>query len=413
MLKRIPARALVAGVVLALVAAFFAVRALSSDDYELVLLMPAADGLVDGTPVKIDGRESGQVTDVSVKGNAAQVTIVLDDSAAPLHAGTQARIAWNSVIGRREIDITPGDEANAALPTGKVIQSKTERVELDDLVAALDAPTRRKVKSLVSDLQSVVEGNHQNLRKTLLSAGPFVGALGEVLQGVGADGDTIKRLVSDVRRVTSALSRRDGELSTSVSNVTDVLDAAVQQEQQLRDALDEVNGTVDAGNRLFGKLPGAVDATVPLLEDLRPATDRLPAVARRLDPVLSDLRPVVHQLRPTLAAAQGLLGQTPALLDNGTPVVGGVDQAVTSLQPAIEFLRPYTPEVVGFLTNWASLFSAKNSSGHFGRAMIPASATSFNSNPGVMPPGITQWEAPLPGQLADQPWTDANGDTVR
>jgi len=401
----------VLGLVLVLAIALVA-RSGSDDDYQLRLMMPAADGVVDGTPVRIAGREVGKVTDVSVEGNAAAVTVTIDEGSAPMHAGTIGHITWNSVLGRREVELKPGPEDNAELPSGKVIEANTERVELDDIVAALDAPTRAKVRRMVADLERTITPNAGSLRETLLTAGPFAQALGEVLRAVGQDGPAIRNLLSDLRGITTALARRDGELSATVSDLTTLLTAAAQQQEQLRTSLDEVGSTVDAANRLFGKVPDAVDAAVPLLEDLRPAVDQLPAVSARLKPVLLDLRPVVDELRPTLAAAQQLLGRTPGLLDNGTPVVSDLDASLTSVAPAVSFLRPYTPEVIGFLTNWTSLFSAKNSAGHFGRAMVPVSATSFNSNPGVLPPGMDQWQAPLPGQLAEQPWTDANGDGV-
>lgn len=411
-LLRLP-RAAVAGLGLLLVAAVILVATGGSEDeYELRLLVPAADGVVAGTPVRIAGREVGEVTDVSVKGNAAQLTVTVDEGWAPLHAGTSARIGWNSLLGRREVLLTAGPEGNAELPSGKVVEATTERVELDDIVAALDAPTRRKVRNLVADLEQTISPNVVPLNETLRTAGPFAEAFGEVLRAVGKDGPAIRRLLTDLRRITSVLADRDTDLSATVTNLTSVLTTAAQQQDQLRRSLDQVSTTIDAGNRLFSGIPGAVEATIPLLEDLRPATDELPAVAARLKPVLTDLRPVVAELRPTLTAARSLLGQTPALLSNGTPVLEDLESSLSSVQPAVSFLRPYTPEVIGFLTNWTSLFSAKNSAGHFGRAMIPVSATSFNSNPGVLPPGMTQWQAPAPGQPANQPWSDANGDEI-
>lgn len=400
------------GLVLALALVLLVRSGSGADAYELRLLMPAADGVVDGTPVRIAGREVGEVTGVSVQGNAAEVVVAIDEGWAPLHAGTVSRITWNSLLGRREVELTPGPDDNVELPSGKVVKASTERVELDDIVAALDAPTRRKVRRLVADLEQTISPNADSLRETLLAAGPFAQALGEVLRAVGQDGPAIRNLLVDLRRITSALANRDTELSSTVSDLTSVLTAAAQQQEQLRRSLDVVGSTVDAGNRLFGQIPDTVDAAVPLLEDLRPATDQLPSISARLKPVLTDLRPVVDELRPTLAAAQQLLGRTPDLLGNGTPVVEDLDQALTSVAPAVSFLRPYTPEVVGFLTNWTSLFSAKNAAGHFGRAMVPVSPTSFNSNPGVLPPGMSQWQEPLPGQPAEQPWTDANGDDV-
>jgi phospholipid/cholesterol/gamma-HCH transport system substrate-binding protein len=213
--------------------------------------------------------------------------------------------------------------------------------------------------------------------------------------------------------VTKSLSARDADVAGTIRDLRALVGVAVRQADQIKTALDEVPTTLRTANNLLKKVPDAVDETVPLLKDLQPAVHKLPSVARRLDPVLQDLRPVVAELRPTLTAADQLLEQTPGLLSIATKTVPDVETALTQLQPAVNFLRPYTPEVVGFLTNWASLFSAKNASGHFGRAMIPASVSSFTSNPGVLPPFMFQSKEPAPGSLLDKPWSDANGDGVR
>jgi phospholipid/cholesterol/gamma-HCH transport system substrate-binding protein len=382
-------------------------------DYELQLLMPSAEGSFVGARTMIDGQEVGHVKDVSVEGNHAKVTVEVDSAHAPLHAGTTAHITWNSVIGRRQVELVPGPAKNPELPSGKVVDSSTERVELDDLVAALDAPTRAKVQKLVAGLQSTLHGSEGDVRSTLDSAGPFVQAIGEVLKGVGQDGPAIRRLVMQLHSMTSTLSSRHTELAATVQNLTALVSSAAQQQEQIKAALDEVPGTVQEGSAFFSRVPAAVDQTVPLLNDLRPATKQLPSVAHNLNPVLTDLRPTVAALRPTLQAARALLGVTPDLLDSTHATIPGIDDAVSSLQPAVAFLRPYTPEVIGFLTNWTSLFSAKNAAGHFGRALVPFSASQLNDNPGILPPGMTQDKEPAPGSIIGQAWTDANGDGVR
>lgn len=383
------------------------------DDYEIEVLLPSAEGSFVGAKATMGGHEVGRVTAVGVEGNHAKVSIEIDDEHAPLHAGTTARISWNSVIGRRQVELIPGATQNPELPSGKVIESQIERVELDDVVAALDAPTRAKVQKLVRELELTLGGSEGDLKQTLATAGPFVAAIGEVLKGVGQDGPAIRKLVTQLHGMTATLSRRDDELAATVQNLSALMSATADQQEQIKAALAEAPGTVRAGSELFGRLPAAVDATIPLLEDLEPATSRLPSVARNLNPVLQDLRPTVAELRPTLQAARSLLGETPGLLDTTHATLPGIDDALTSALPAVAFLRPYTPEVIGFLTNWTSLFSAKNAAGHFGRAMVPLSASMVNDNPGVLPPGMTQDKEPAPGELVGQPWLDANGDGVR
>lgn len=405
-------RWILAAVVAVAVVATVLIRA-HSHPYTLTVVMPAADGTINGTPVLIGGDEVGRVSDVGVLGNAARLTIDFGSDRVPLHAGTTARISWNSVVGHREVDILPGPADNPVLPSGQIIRSKVERVELDDLVNTLDAPTRAKVHRLVASLDTTLKRTSGGLNATLKTAGPFVAALGKVLEGVGSDQPAIDQLITRLNGMTTVISNRRSHTSDTVRRLTRVVDAVAAHEKQLRTALDEVPATITAATNLLDHVPPAVNEASPLLEQLRPTADQLPTVARRLNPVLTTLKPTVHDLKPTLAAAQSLLGRTPALLDMGTATVPDVTTALSQLQPAVSFLRPYTPEVVGFLTNWASLFSAKNAAGHFGRAMIPVSASALDDLPAGVPVGMSQWQTPLPGQLAGQSWTDANGDTAR
>lgn len=399
-------------IVLAVIVVFFGYRMFSDSGYKLTVFVPNATDLVVGGQVRIDGEPVGQIDSIGVAGKSAKIVLSLGGSNAPLHAGTAVSVSWNSLLGRRVVDLTPGPAANPVLPSGAAIVSKTESVELDDIVAALDAPTRAKVKALAAQLNQTIQPNKVTLNEVLKQAGAFVGQLGGVMQGVGQDGPAITVLVTQVRQMVDTLANRHAQLSSTISNLDSLVSAAVQEESQLSAALNEVPATLQTATTFFGKVPGAVNQAIPLLNALQPATSQLPAVAAKLNPILTDLRPTVAQLRPTLAEAQSLLNYTPGLLTNGQQTLPSVNSALLQLQPAVDFLRPYTPEIIGFLTNWTSLFSAKNSAGHFGRALIPASAESFNSNPGVLVPGMTQFKAPAPGSLVGQPWTDASGDGV-
>lgn len=402
-----------AAVLVAVVVVGIAVLRTGGGGYRVSVIVPEAGGTVVGGQVRIAGEPVGSIESIGVVGNAAKLTLSIDKSAyTPLHAGTTADISWNSLLGRRIVDLTPGPSSNPVLRSGTAIASKTERVELDDVAAMLDPKTRGQVQVLVKQLQTTLEPNTTSINTAVKALGPFAQNLGAVLQGVGQDGPAIKALVQQLHQMVGVLASRHDQMAATVRNLDALVAAAVTQDQQLSAALDELPGTVRTASTFFARVPAAVDETIPLLEQLQPAARRLPAVAARLNPVLTDLRPTVGALRPTLVAARSLLAQTPGLLDTGKATLPQLGTALGTLQPAVDYLRPYTPEVIGFLDNWASIFSAKNASGHFGRALIPVSATSFNSNPGLLPPGMQQFEAPLPGSLVGQSWTDAVGDEV-
>jgi len=413
-----PKKNLIAAGALAALLLVLGVRQLGGDPYEVKFLMPSFNSGYEKSAVTIAGERVGEITDVRVVDGQALVTATVDDAHAPLHAGTRARLAWRNAIGARTLDITPGPGTNPELPSGKQITTAAEPVQLDDVLASLDAPTRANLQKVVANLRKTLGGNEKNLNRTVETAGPLVAALGDVLNGIGQDGPAIRALVTDLEQLTSRLNARDAETEETLLKLRTLVSAAAGQQRQISSALDDLPGTVEAGTSFFEKVPGAVDQAVPLINDLQPTVRQLPRLAAKLNPVLTDLRPTVDELGPTLASARQLLAVTPGLLDTGSATIPGITTTLGRLGPAVDFLRPYTPEVIGFLTNWTSLFSAKNSAGHFGRALVPASATSFNSNPtGIVPPGMTRWDAPGPGAngaVANGTQVlDANGDVIR
>lgn len=395
-----------------LLAAAVGAVSVAQDSYELEILMPAADGTYVGGKVMMDGHQVGEVTDVGVLDDKALVTVALDDSYAPMPSGTTARVSWESVIGARVVELLPGPQRNPELPAGVLIRSHTERVELDDVLAALNPRTRAEVQTLVGQLNRTLHGREQRVRATVRAAGPTIEAMGAVMRAVGEDGPAIRRLVTNLHSMTSTLAARDVQLARTVQNVGVLTAATAEKQQALTQALGQLPATVRQATATLQTMPRAVDATTPLLRDLRPATRRLPEVAANLSPVLQELRPTVAQLRPTLGHARHLLRYTPGLLEHAHATVPGVNRAVTRLQPATAFLRPYTPELMGWLSNWTGVF-ASQTSGNYGRALITESGTSLNNNSGVLPPGMQQDPEPAPGSLVGQPWTDANGDAMR
>lgn len=397
----------------AVVVALLAARGVGSDPYRLTLLMPAADGSFVGAEVLIDGQPVGEVTGLDVRDGQAAVEVEVDDDHAPLPAGTTARVKWESVLGARVIELTPGDSANADLPSGHLLVDNVEAVELDDLVAMLDAPAREDLQGLITELDAALAGQESNLNETLRAAGPTFQALGEVTRSIGEDGPAIRRIVTQLHRVAQTVAARDGELSGSVEQLTELTQAIASEQSELSTMLSQLPGTLDTATTTLANVEGPVESARTLLRDVRPTTARLPSLSHDLRPVLAAARPALQDLPPTLADADQLLRRTPRLAVALNDLLPTVDDTLEQVNPMVRFLRPYTPELVGWLTNWTSLFGSQNASGNYARALITASASSLDDVLPSVPPGQAQDPRPDPGSLADQPWTDANGDVVQ
>lgn len=386
----------------------------SSDDYRVSVVLQSATNVVEGGTVQIDGFEAGTVEDIAVQDGKAKLTLALNTNYAPLHDGAVVKIVWKAVLGERLIAVTDGPDSNATIPDGGMISGEMPvPMEVDQVLAALDEPTRQRLASLIRRLDGTVQGNEQDLNQTVRSAGPALAALGEVLRALGTDGPAIKQLVNQLDGIVTTLVNRESNVRNVIDQVSTTTRVTAQQKEALAEVLGKLPETLRTADTTLGHVPGVADKAVPLLRDLQPATEKLPSVARNLRPVLSDLRPLVAELRPTLTAAQNLLTYTPGLLDSAHATFPGANSLVADLAPALSFLRPFTPEAAGILANWGSANANYDSNGHYARIYVQAGAGSINVNPGVMPPGYTKDLTPQPGSLVDQPWTDAFGSGVR
>lgn len=383
-------------------------------DYTVSVMLPNASNLIEGGSVMRDGYEAGSIENISVENGKAEVDFSLDDEFAPLHDGAKVTVEWKAVLGERLLTVTDGPSDNAVVPTGGMLTATmAEPVEFDQVLSALDPKTRGRLNSLITRLSQTMDGSERDINRTVRTAGPAVNALGEVLRGVGTDGAAIHQLVTQLNNTMRILAARDDEIERVVNGLADASGTVVRQRQALGATLRGLPATIRQANRTLGKVPAAVDKTVPLLRDMRPVTDRLPSTARHLRPVLTDLRPAVGQLRPTLNSAAVLLRTMPGTLDSVNATLPQASKAMRGMVPVLNYLRPYTPELTGWLSNWASATGNYDANGHYGRIFIQSGLEAGNVNPGLTGPGVTKRPAPLPGEIVGQPWHDAFGSGMQ
>ncbi|MDQ6524578.1 MlaD family protein [Nocardioides sp. LHD-245] len=405
--------AIVAGVLAAALVGGGAVALEKGDGYAVRAVLPNAGNLFVGSSVMYDGYEAGSVTDIEVQDGRALVSLSLDDEFGPLHDGASVEVVWKAALGERLVRVVDGDEKNAELPDGALLAGvQREPVELDAVLSALDEPTRTHLASLVTRLEGTLRGREGDARDSLTAAGPAVEQLGAVLRGVGTDGEAIRQIMQQLDETMGILGSRGESLERVVTSLASATNAVAQQQRGLGETLDRLPPVLSSATRTLDRVPGTVEETLPLLADLAPATKSLKPVAKNLRPLLQDLRPTVADLQPTLVALSELLGITPALLDVSTATLPSADTALIGLTPAIDFLRPYTPEIVGWATNWGSAGGNKDSNGHYVRFHIQTGTEAVipSSRPG---PGVTQNLTPEPGEPVGQPWTDADGSEMR
>lgn len=367
--------------------------------YEVSAVLPASDPLlIKGAPVYIDGFEVGQVAEIRPERNQAVVKVALDRDKAPLHAGANFFVQWKALVGERMLMIKDGPAGNAEVPDGGMIKGDFPKpTEVADILAALDPRTRKDLASLINRLNGTFEGSEADLNQTLRAAGPSLEAIGEVLRGIGTDGPAIEALVNDLNKMMNTLDKRGGDLSAIVNELSNSARTTAAHRDDLREALRKMPGTLNTARGTLDKVPGVTDKTLPLLKDLDPATARLADVAADMAPLMQDLRPMVDDLKPALRSAAELLDHTPGLLDSMDRTVPDITKLADGYTPALDFLRPYTPNVVHFLTTWGSANQGYDANGHYFRILAKMGTSSLGVMPkDTTPPGVKQLLEPKP-----------------
>lgn len=383
-------------------------------NYTVDVVLPTATNLNSGSPVLIDGFHWGSLSDIRAEDGHARITLDIDDEHAPLHDGAAVTVNWKSVVGERFVEVHDGPSGNPAIPAGGMLMGKTPQpMEVDQVLAALDKPTRQRLSSLINRADATLSGSEQDLQETVRSAGPALRALGDVLKSLSADGAAISQLISQLNEMTGTLVADDTKVRAIVQSLSRLSADVVGERRDLARSLETLPETVTRAENTLQRVPGVVDRVSPLLRDLEPATERLPSVTHNLQPVLKELRPAMARLRPTLLAADRVLAGTPAMLDSAHAVVPEVDAVVSGLLEPIDFLRPYSPEAAGAFSTWNSAAGNYTGTGHYARFNVLGGAVAPGMNPGVVPPGFDSNRQPAPGSLVGQPWRDAQGSGVQ
>ena len=394
------------------VLALFAVRGVGGDGYQLKLIFPSAPDIVKGLKVQVQGFDVGKVTDLEARDGQAIITVTLEDSHDGIPEGSTARIEWQATLGERVIQLDLGPSEAATLPDGAMVRGD-DRVEIDQVLAALDVDTRSRLASTITALDSAVTGRGEDYNATLEEIGPAIRSLATVLGGIGADGPAIKDVVTRTTRLVEILDDHSSDIRATISNLDAQQSDLARNDEAISEALSLLPSTLQQAEETLDKVPDTVDAASPLLNDLTSAANELPAFTKSVSPLLTDLNPTLRRTRTTVDHVSELLGVTPELLMSSTQLLPEVDDVTGRLLPALSYLRPYTPEVTGFFTNWASAGQQYMGRYHVARIKAQEGTTTPIGVLNSLPPGVTRNDRPVPGSNVGQAWTDATGERIR
>ena len=366
---------------------------------EYTLLFENAGQLVPDNDVQVGGRRIGSVTSIELTDdNQAAVKVRVQEPYAPLREGTTATIRLTSLSGiaNRYIALTPAPGDAEQLEDGATLTTAATNpvIDLDQIFNTLDANTR-------GDLQDVVKGFAAQFRGKGAEAGeatrylnPLLSSSRRLIGELTEDEADLTRFIVDSSRLVGTLAAKRDELSGLVGNTNTAARAIADENVALARALGLLPTTLRRANTTFVNLRATLDDLDVLVAAAKPATKDLAPFLRELRPLLESARPTIRDLRKLVrrdGEDNDLVEATrklPALQRAATPAFDNGRQALVQLQPVLEFVRPYTPEIAGWLRDFGQGASNYDANGHYARIQPIFNAFSLKDNPagGVLAP---------------------------
>jgi phospholipid/cholesterol/gamma-HCH transport system substrate-binding protein len=305
--------------------------------YTLQAVFPSANNIRPGSPVRVAGVNVGKVTGVGHFEDgkqAALVTMTIDKKALPIHRDARLKIRPRIFLeGNFFVDVSPGSPSSPALHDGDriPINQTSAPVQLDQVLAALQAPTRKDLQALLRELSSGLRGaGGRGYNASMPYWKPAYrdsAIVADALQGTQA-GD-LSRYIDSAGATAQAIDRNREQLKSLVTDFDTTAAAFAARDQELSAAVAELPRTLQAGmpalaalNRSFPAVRGLIRAARPAVRSSGPALDASMPFVRQARGLVSkpELRGLSHDLRP-------LVPSLTQLNQRSTPLYQQVSQA--------------------------------------------------------------------------------------
>jgi phospholipid/cholesterol/gamma-HCH transport system substrate-binding protein len=349
-----------------------------------------AGQLVKGDDVQVGGRRIGSIKDISLtNNNQARVKVTINDTYAPLHQGTTAIVRATSLSGvaNRYVAVTPGPNSNRALPDGAKIgsDSTTSIVDLDQLFNTLNPQTRRALQQVVQGSATQYQGKGKQANQSAKYFAPSLSSTDRVIQQLLRDQGAFTTFLANSSKLVTDVAARRNDLSSLVANANATAGAIAQENTAFNTDLALLPVTLRKANTTFVNLRATLGDLTTLVNTSKP-------VAPKLAPWFAALRPLTREAVPTFNALSrvlflpgpnndlnDLMKKLPALQNAAKPAFANSITALQKSQPVVQFIRPYTPEFVGWLRDFGQGASSYDANGHYARIQPIFNATSPNS----------------------------------
>ncbi|MFK7930519.1 MAG: MlaD family protein [Myxococcota bacterium] len=259
--------------VAALVGAYFFTRDglfKGAGTYTLTMTAPRADGLNEGTAVKLAGVRIGSVGEIEVSGGQAEVELIVDRK-YQLPVDSTAALKATGLLGDYFVMVDLGDEEDAVLAQGDLIQYGEEPGDIDNITRQVESISE-DIKAITVVLREMVEDrkNRDAVESTLQNTEQLTAQLALITTQNRRD---IRAIVESTRRLAEGLEGVVDESGRDLDEEFDKIKGATDTLQSTLDNLDSITGKVDRGEGTVGALINDRETVDALNDTINNAND--------------------------------------------------------------------------------------------------------------------------------------------
>jgi phospholipid/cholesterol/gamma-HCH transport system substrate-binding protein len=339
-----------------------------SNEFALNADFASANGLVPQAEVRVSGVHVGTVLTITDASDGGALVKMALQPNIRLRQDTRAVIRPKTLLGEKFVELVRSQSSDQAyLQSGATIpKTQTgQAIEIDDILNAMDAPTRQAMSESFRQLGVALDGRQQDVSAAL---GPLDSTMTDLrpLARVGESrAKELDRILTNLNTIMQALADEQDQLGHLVDSGDTVMTGIAARDQALA-------GTVQNGAAVFGSLDQAFNGVT--------AADRAS----------------LQKSPPTIAAGRRVLNLTNAQVDQLLP-----ELLLGQITYPNDQLNISDSESLTLAAEWISAFSHADATGlHSLRitGITPSAETTANG----LPVGVTPNGAPTaPQDLAD------------
>jgi phospholipid/cholesterol/gamma-HCH transport system substrate-binding protein len=307
-------------------------------------IFPSSNSLTPNSLVRIAGVNVGKVSGISsVNGSPySNVTMTIDSNGLPLHSDATFWIRPRIFLeGNFFVDVSPGSPSTPTVSSGHTFpfQQSRDPVQFDQVLSALQAPTRASLQTLLDEYGKAVSQGGQSFNRSInywLPAYEYSAIVEHDF--LGLQPHDLSNAIYEQGTVSGAINTHPQNLESLITNFNITARAFARENVALQNTVAELPKTLSAATPAFNALNAAfpplralartlipgVQSTGPMIDVSLPFIDQL---RKLVEP--SELRGLTNDLKYTVPSLARLTNETIPLMKNQVrPASSCVNQVV-------------------------------------------------------------------------------------